>query len=134
VSPRPRPILAGMTLEPTPSTALPPPALITGVTSAIWLSPEGEVQRLPLSEARRRAEQRPPLVVHARATARRLRAETLRAYDLLELFAFVRPAAFCPPTPRGIAGALGLPEPEGTEEQAISLRSSAGALLRELEA
>src|SRR5690554_499047 len=123
-----------MTLEPTPSTALPPPALITGVTSAIWLSPEGEVERLPLSEARRRAEQRPPLVVHARATARRLGAETLRAYDLLELFAFVRPAAFCPPTPRGIAGALGLPEPEGTEEQAISLRSSAGALLRELEA
>ena len=123
-----------MSLEPTTSSALPPPALIAGVASAIWLSPEGELERLDLSEARRRAEQSPPLLVHARATARRLGLEILRAYDLLELFAFVRPAAFCPPTPRGIAGALGLPEPEEDEEQALSLRHAAGALLRELEA
>ena len=47
-------------------------ALIAGVTSAVWLSPEGEVERLSLTEARRRAEEGPPLVVHARATARRL--------------------------------------------------------------
>lgn len=123
-----------MTLEPLPSTAMPPPALIAGLASALWLSPEGELERLSLSEARRRAEETPPLVIHARASARRLDLDEFRAYDLLELFAFVRPATFCAPTPRGMAQALGLATPENEEEQIIALRHAAGALLRELAA
>ncbi|HLS68993.1 MAG TPA: ATP-dependent DNA helicase [Kiloniellales bacterium] len=123
-----------MTVEPSASAALPPPALIAGVTSAIWLSSEGELERLTVGEARRRAEESPPLLVHTRATARRLGLERLRAYDLLELFAFIRPAVFCPPTARGIALAVGLHPPDDEEDQPFSLRQSAGALLRELEA
>lgn len=117
-----------------PTAPAPPPVLIAGVTAATWLSPEGELESLPPAEARRRAEAAPVLLVHARATARRLGLESLRAYDILELFAFVRPAAFCAPTPRGLALALGLPPPEGAEEQALSLRQVAGVLLRELQA
>ena len=39
---------------------------------------------------------------------RRLKAERFPAFDLLELYAFVRPASFCLPTAKGVAAALGL--------------------------
>ena len=51
------------------------------------------------------------MVCHARATARRLDLPGFAALDLLELFAFVHPARFCVPTPRGLAEGLGLPPP-----------------------
>ena len=44
--------------------------------------------------------------MHAPATAARLGLDSLAARDLLELYAFVRPASFCLPTPRGLAAAL----------------------------
>lgn len=78
----------------------------------------------------------PVLVAHASLTARRLgiappaRSEDL--LDVLELFAFVRPARFCAPSPTGLALALGQPEPKGPEAQASALRAAADALLREL--
>lgn len=78
----------------------------------------------------------PVLVTHASLTARRLgiappaRSEDL--LDVLELFAFVRPARFCAPSPTGLALALGQPEPKGPEAQASALRAAADALLREL--
>ena len=76
------------------------------------------------------------LVAHASLTARRLgltpppRSPDLM--DVLELYAFVRPARFCAPSPTGLALSLGLAEPKSPEEQAASLRDSAGLLLREL--
>ncbi|MBL0968802.1 MAG: ATP-dependent DNA helicase [Brevundimonas sp.] len=78
----------------------------------------------------------PVLVAHASLTARRLgiappaRSEDL--LDVLELFAFIRPARFCAPSPTGLALALGQPEPKGPEAQASALRAAADALLREL--
>ena len=78
----------------------------------------------------------PVLVAHASLTARRLglspppRSPDL--LDVLELYAFVRPARFCAPSPSGLALALGLIEPKGAEAQAEALRHAAGALLREL--
>ena len=56
------------------------------------------------------------------------------AYDILELFAFVRPARFAAPTPRGLAVALGLPQPDDAETAALVLRRAAGQLLIELAA
>ena len=78
----------------------------------------------------------PVLVAHASLTARRLGiappARSTDLLDVLELFAFVRPARFCAPSPTGLALALGQPEPKGPEAQASALRAAADALLREL--
>ena len=78
----------------------------------------------------------PVLVAHASLTARRLGiAPPSRSNDLLdvlELFAFVRPARFCAPSPTGLALALGQAEPKGAEAQAAALRAAADSLLREL--
>ncbi|MGH6969931.1 MAG: hypothetical protein ACREEN_12590, partial [Stellaceae bacterium] len=81
-------------------------SLVAGMTRAAWLSSAGEIELLPLPEAARRARSAPPLVCHARATARRLGVTPFACFDLLELFAFARPARFCVPTPRGIAAVL----------------------------
>src|SRR5690606_26589112 len=76
------------------------------------------------------------IVAHAGLTARRLgltpppRSSDL--LDALELYAFVRPARFCAPSPSGLALALGRPEPRGAEAQAAALREAAAELLSEL--
>lgn len=108
------------------------PALVVGAAQAGWLSADGEIELLSLREAARHAEAGPILLVHAPATARRLGLDRLRGYDLLELFAFVRPAQFCRPTPRGLAQALGRETPHGLEAEAASLPALADALLAEL--
>jgi len=78
----------------------------------------------------------PVLVAHASLTARRLGlAPPPRSGDLLdvlELFAFVRPARFCAPSPSGLALAMGQAEPKGAEAQAEALRRAADGLLREM--
>jgi ATP-dependent DNA helicase DinG len=111
------------------------PALAPGLAAVGWLDPDGEVERLDHDTALARARATPPLVCHARTTARRLGADAaLEAYDLLELYAFVRPASFCTPTPRGLAEVLGLPRPGDLEEGALTLQRAMAALLRELAA
>ncbi len=119
---------------PPPRLLLPnAPALVAGVRQAAWLSPEGEIESLSLADsAKRLAPETPPLVCHAKATAARLRVAPFAAFDVLELFAFVRPARFVLPTPRGLAQALGLALPGTQEREAESLMASAGALLAEL--
>lgn len=76
------------------------------------------------------------MVAHASLTARRLGlsppARSDQMMDVLELFAFVRPARFCAPSAAGLALALGRSEPKGAEAQAVALREAAGALLAEL--
>ncbi|MBT6118513.1 MAG: ATP-dependent DNA helicase, partial [Rhodospirillaceae bacterium] len=74
-----------------------------------------------------------PIVCHMPATARRLGIESFQALDLLELYAFARPARFCVPTPRGLAAALDL-DPPGTDPaaEAATLLHAAEALIAEL--
>jgi ATP-dependent DNA helicase DinG len=110
------------------------PALIAGFREIIWLSPEGEIEALSPTEARGRLEGEMAIVCHARAVARRLELASFAALDLLELFAFVRPAQFCVPTPRGLAITLGLAQPHSTAESCITLTTAARALLQELQA
>ena len=50
----------------------------------------------------------------------------------MELFAFVRPAHFCRPTPSGIADALELNQPGGLEDEVRLLQIASGVLLTEL--
>lgn len=108
------------------------PALVAGFREVVWLSPDGEVEALSPGEARRRLADEAAMVCHARATARRLDIGGFAALDLLELFAFVRPARFCVPTPRGLAAALGLPAPADAVAACVTLATAARALLQEL--
>ena len=76
------------------------------------------------------------LVAHASLTARRLGlaapARSADLLDVLELWAFVRPARFCAPSPAGLARALGRAEPRTPVEQATALGEAARELLAEL--
>jgi ATP-dependent DNA helicase DinG len=109
------------------------PALAAGLGHAGWAQ-GGTAEALAHDEAARRLRDgAAPIVCHMPATARRLGAESFRAFDLLELFAFARPARFCVPTPRGLAATLAL-DPPGTEpaEEAVALLRAAEALIAEL--
>ncbi len=105
------------------------PVLIARLSEALWLSPDGEIERITVEEAGRRVGARAPLLVHMPATARRLARGPFAAYDLLELFAFVHPARFCLPTPRGVIGAMGLPAPANADGEARALALAARRLL-----
>ncbi|MGH7030378.1 MAG: ATP-dependent DNA helicase, partial [Stellaceae bacterium] len=108
------------------------PVLVAGFREVLWLTPEGEIEALSPAEARGRVEIEPPMLCHATATARRLDSPGFAALDLLELFAFVHPARFCVPTPRGLAEALGLPPPRRPSDACTSLATTARALLEAL--
>lgn len=108
------------------------PALVAGARRIVLLTADGEVEELSPAAARARVRHQPPLVCHARALARRLGMEPFPAFDLLELFAFARPARFCVPTPRGLAEALDLPIPDGLEADALALQRAVRRLLGEL--
>jgi len=90
------------------------------------------------AEAREVFEAGPVVLAHAGMTARRLGLHapprSHRLFDVLELFAFVRPATFCAPSPVGLSLAMGLAEPSGVASQAAALREVAGLLLAGLAA
>ncbi|MEL7445920.1 MAG: ATP-dependent DNA helicase [Pseudomonadota bacterium] len=75
----------------------------------------------------------PVLLVNAPLVANRLGYPDLSGLDLLELFAFVHPARFCVPTPRGLAQALGLEEPGSDENVPAFLQRAAGKLIETCE-
>ncbi len=108
------------------------PALIVHPRGAAWLSAEGEIEALDFAAARRRARTAPPMLCHRIAVAARLGIDPFPAYDLLELFAFVRPARFAVPTARGLAEALGFAALVDHEAEAGMLGALAGRLLAEL--
>ncbi|WP_424810477.1 ATP-dependent DNA helicase [Roseococcus sp. YIM B11640] len=110
------------------------PALVASHGKATLLTPDGEVLTLTGAHIAEELEKHPaPYLVHAPATARRLDLPRfLDALDLLELFAFARPAHHAPPTPRGLALALDLPLPEDDEAAAALLPEIASRLLRAL--
>ncbi len=108
-------------------------ALAVGVRGAVWIAENGAVRALDLATARATAEAGPPpLLCHAPTAARRLESRGFAGRDVLELFAFVRPAQSLVPTHAGLADALGLPRPADLADQARSLRRAAAVLLGEL--
>ena len=120
-------------MPPAPRILLPDvPALAAGVKGAVLLDREGEFHHLGLAAAARAVRDARPLVCHAPAVAVRLGLDGLAAFDLLELFAFVRPARFCLPTVTGLVEALGLPRPADHEDEAEALVRAARLLLEEL--
>nr|WP_317893278.1 ATP-dependent DNA helicase [uncultured Sphingomonas sp.] len=112
---------------------LPYPALHAS-HGGIWVAtPEGEVRGISRGEAIRLAADTPTLVLNAPLVAQRLGYAELSGLDLLELFAFLRPARFMVPTPKGLAAVTGLPVPESDAAVAPFLRDAAAALLAVME-
>ena len=71
----------------------------------------------------------PLLLLNAPLVASRLGYPDLSGLDVLELFAFVHPAQFCVPTPKGLADALGLEAPADDAEVPLLIQQAAGALV-----
>ena len=108
------------------------PIVVAGPCQIVMISSVGEVETLDIAVAKRRLAGVPMVVCHAPALARRVGLTSLNAHDVLELFAFVCPARFSPPTPRGLAAFLGLSAPAGLIGEAVTLRTVVETLLRRL--
>jgi ATP-dependent DNA helicase DinG len=87
------------------------------------------VREATRGEAIARAAETPHIILNAPLVGQRLGYPELSGLDLLELFAFIRPASFAVPTPAGLGRALGLEAPASEAEAAASLRAIAERLL-----
>lgn len=111
------------------SAPLPLPALHAS-HSGTWLkAPNGATQAVSKGDAIMAAADTPLLLLNAPLVANRLGYPDLSGLDLLELYAFVHPARFCVPTPRGLAEALRLEEPTSDQHVPEFLQLAAGALI-----
>jgi len=109
------------------------PLVALGQTMAAVLSPDGESELIALSAAADRLSAgEPAILCHGPATAARMGIDRLPWFDLLELFAFVHLAAFCVPTPRGLAAACGVLQPDDLEAAPLALRRAMIAMLEAL--
>ena len=115
------------------AVSLPYPALYA-THGGIWIAtPAGETRGLGRGEAIARAAETPMIMLNAPLVGQRLGYPELSGLDLLELFAFVHPARFVVPTPKGLADALGIVAPEDDAHAAPFLLEAAAALLDRLE-
>ena len=121
-------------MDQPPTLSLPAvPALVALYHRALILTEDGEwrdLAGLALDDYLHRAP--PPLLVHRPASFRQLGLSPMPAFDLLELFAFVRPARQVPPTVRGLALALDLPAPLTHDDELSLLPRIAENLLAEM--
>src|SRR5438477_12326617 len=103
--------------------------------AGIWLaSGDGEVREASRGEAIARAAETPHIILNAPLVGQRLGYPELSGLDLLELFAFLRPARFAVPTAAGLSRTLGLEPPSGETDAAGSLKAMAERLLGTLAA
>ncbi|SDR72755.1 ATP-dependent DNA helicase DinG [Erythrobacter sp. HL-111] len=117
-----------MTVPSTAPAPLPLPALHAS-HGGNWLrGPDGGTGAVSKGDAIMAAADTPVLILNAPLVASRLGYPDLSGLDLLEAFAFVHPARFCVPTPRGLAEALGMDPPQGDSDVPEFLQRAAGAL------
>ncbi|MEO5938301.1 MAG: ATP-dependent DNA helicase, partial [Sphingomonas sp.] len=107
---------------------LPYPALHAS-HAGVWIADAEGARAVGRGEAIRCAADTPMIVLNAPLVGQRLGYAELSGLDLLELFAFLKPATFLPPTPRGLARMVGLTPPEDEASIASFLRDAAAALL-----
>ena len=111
------------------AASLPYPAL-HATHGGIWIATaDGGVEAVGRGEAIARAAETPMIMLNAPLVGNRLGYPDLSGLDLLELFAFVHPARFAVPTPKGLAHALDLEEPADEGEAVLLLRRAASVLL-----
>ncbi len=111
--------------------SLPYPALHAS-HAGIWLAVAGEVRAISRGEAIARAADTPMILLNAPLIAQRLGQPELSGLDCLELFAFLHPARFMVPTPRGLARAAGLAVPDTDAAVAPFLAAAAARLIARL--
>lgn len=125
---------AAFPVAPRPPAPLPPALAVPPGSGAV--ADDAGARRIGRGAAEGLFTGGPVLLAHAGLTARRLGlappARSRDLMDVLELWAFVRPAHFCAPSPTGLALGLGQAEPKGAEAQALALRAAAAALLAEI--
>jgi len=109
-------------------TPLPYPALHAS-HGGIWIATSEDTRAISRGEAIRVAADTPVILLNAPLIGQRLGHPELNGLDLLELFAFLRPARFMVPTPKGLARAAGILAPASDAEVAPFLRDAAEALL-----
>ncbi len=119
---------------PSPDEALSRlPALVIGARNGLVVTPDGEIEEPPLQSIAARLHNAPHIVCNQPLIARRLGLETVPALDILELYAFVRPAQFCLPVAEGLAQALNIHVSDhDLETRALILLRAADLLLSEL--
>lgn len=108
------------------------PVVVAGLRRAVIFTSDGTLDSLEPKAAARRLRDARPLLAHAPGTAARLGCAPFPCHDVLELFAFVRPATFCLPTVRGLCAALDLPLPGTQEDEAQALIDVVHHLLQAL--
>jgi len=108
-------------------------ALVPAPPGAAISRADGNAERIELRDARALFESGDVLVAHSAFVAGRLgsRASPM-LFDVLELFAFVRPGLPFVPSALGLARALGLAIPHTPEQCAASLHAIAVRLLEEV--
>ncbi len=112
------------------------PAMAVRAGLVTLVFPDGTVESLTPAQAVETLEAGPVLVAQCGFLARRLgrskppRRPTL--FDVMELFAFVRPARPCLPTARGLAEAIDAPQPDTIEDEALVLLNASQTLLKDL--
>ncbi len=111
------------------------PALVATFRRALIAHGDGRFEAPSADAALTQASVTPHLTAHTGLTLQRLgrgRAEPRAMhYDVLELFAFVRPAQPIAPSVTALARALKLEHPASLPEQAVALRRAAEMLLDE---
>ncbi|WND03617.1 ATP-dependent DNA helicase [Temperatibacter marinus] len=111
------------------------PAMAVGVSAAVRLSADGELTFLDLIGAADAISRDQHLVVNMPLVARRLGLGPFRSYDILELYAFTRPARFALPTLKGLMQALMQSQadmPQNLEDEVIALQEVAQHLITDL--
>ncbi|CDO38476.1 ATP-dependent DNA helicase [Novosphingobium sp. KN65.2] len=114
-------------------SALPLPALHASHGGSWLRDGNAGTRTVSKGEAMMAAADTPLLILNAPLLATRLGYPDLSGLDLLELFAFVHPARFVVPTPKGLAHALNLTEPDGEPDVPRLLQEAAGKLLETCE-
>jgi ATP-dependent DNA helicase DinG len=109
------------------------PSMAVGAGGAVRVAADGVVENLDFVAAAKALSKTPHIICNGPLVARRMGLSAILALDVLELFAYVRPAAFCVPTPQGLASQLELGRPaDELGDEAVSLQAVVGKLLAEL--
>ena len=118
-----------------PDDLLSIPALVATFRRAVIAHGDGRFEQPTTEQALEAASRTAHLTAHTGLTLQRLgRARNeprAMHFDVLELFAFVRPAQPIAPSIGALARALGLDSPVSLPEQALTLRAAALQLLAE---
>lgn len=114
------------------AASLPYPSLHAS-HGGIWIAtPDGETRAVGRGEAIARAAETPMILLNAPLVGQRLGYPDLSGLDVLELFAFIHPARFAVPTPKGLARAIGQAPPADDAAAAALLIRAAEALLQRI--